>query len=562
MRQPDHAHLPRLGGVALAGGPARASGLLASRITLTSGALATLVALALVYLVPRGGDASAHLYRTFLVERGSLVWDNLWFAGQYPLVSYSLLYYLPAALLGNNALAAIGVVASAVLFARLLWARWGAVARLPAYSFAVLAGGQFFTGDYPYTLGFTALLATLVALQHKRRWLGVACAAVTLGCSPLAFLFLCLALAALFLRPSRDRWREALVAVPLAGLAAIEAGALSLFPSPHLIYPFAVWRLVLGVPVGLLGLALSLRARSGRPLASIFAIWTVATVAGFLIPSPVGHNLLRPSTLVFPLMLLAALLADFRPRWLAIPAVAVAFAANVGPYVATGVARTDPAAKPAFWSPLLSYAAAHGSSDYRLEVVPTINHWEAYYVPRSGFAIARGWYQQLDTGYNPSLYRRPLTPAAYRTWLRSVGVEYVILANTPPAAEAAAERRLLLSGRSGLERVFAAPSGTVYELRDATPLLTGVGPARIEFIGHTSIGGWVARPGTYLLRVHYTPYWVRGSGSLCLQRGPGGMTALHVRRAGSFSFRAPKGVESALAVVFDPDDRPSATCHA
>ncbi|HSC49999.1 MAG TPA: hypothetical protein VLD16_07020 [Gaiellaceae bacterium] len=101
-------------------------------------------------------------------------------------------------------------------------------------------------------------------------------------------------------------------------------------------------------------------------------------------PSPVGHNLLRPGAVVFPLMLLAAALRGFRPRWLVYPAVAAAFVANVGPYVATVVSRSDPAANAAFWRPMLRFVAANPARDFRLEVVPTINHWEAYYVPRAG----------------------------------------------------------------------------------------------------------------------------------------------------------------------------------
>ena len=57
---------------------------------------------ALVHAIgPAPGDAPVHLYRTFLVRDGALIWDNFWYAGTYPLASYSLLYYLPAALIGN-----------------------------------------------------------------------------------------------------------------------------------------------------------------------------------------------------------------------------------------------------------------------------------------------------------------------------------------------------------------------------------------------------------------------------------------------------------------------------
>ncbi|MGD0167742.1 MAG: hypothetical protein ABSC51_10740 [Gaiellaceae bacterium] len=523
------------------------------RVLLICTGIAALVALLLLGVVPVGGDAAAHLYRTLLVRHGVLVWDNLWFAGQYPLVSYSLFYYLFAAVLGNSLLGAVGVVLSAVLFASIVLREWGSIARWPSYAFAVLAGGQFYTGDYPYTLAFTTLLATIWALQRRHTSLAVVCAALTLGCNPLAFLFLCLTLLALFPLSSHPRSRSIVIAVTIVVLVGVEFGALWLFPSRGLYYPFGLWRFVLGVPVGVLGSMLTLRSKGGRPLASLFVVWTIAVIAAFIIPSPFGHNLLRPAAIVFPLMLLAALLAGFKPYWLAIPAVLAAFAANVVPYLTMVSGRADPAAKTSFWAPMLGYVARHPAPNFRLEVVPEFNHWEAYVVPKAGYPMARGWYQQLDSGDNPPLYRSRLTPTAYRAWLRSVGVRYVIAANAAPASGAAPEANLLASGRSGLRKVFEAPSGDVYELPDATPVLTGPAPATLTSQTHRGITGWVSRPGSYLLRVHYTPYWRLMRGSLCLRHGLNGMTQVEVRRPGYFSLRALEKPSALLEIILGSD---------
>jgi hypothetical protein len=523
-------------------------------------AIAGSAALALVVLVPRGGDAAAHLYRTLLVEHGALLWDNLWFAGQYPLVSYSLFYYLPAALVGNPVLAATAVVGSGLLFAALVLRTFGAQARWPAYAFAAVAGGQFFTGDYPYTVGFAALLATLWALQRGRTLLAVACAALTLGCSPLAFLFLGLTLLALWIGSSQPRSRILILGASLGVLAAVELGALLLFPSPGLYYPFGLWRLVLGLPVGLFGIALSCQSRAARPLFWLFLVWTLSTVLAYAVPSPVGHNLLRPGAVVFPLMLLAAALCRFRPRWLAYSALAVALTANVGPYVATVITRSDPAAAATFWTPLLRYVGTHSARDYRLEVVPTVNHWEAYYVPRAGFAIARGWYQQLDNGENPGLNRRGLTAAKYRAWLRSVGVRYVVLAHDTIAPGSLAEARLLRSGASGLRRVHAGSDGSVYELPHPTAIITGPSRAAVTSLSFSGISGWTARRGDYLLRVHYTPLWRVRAGALCPRRAADGMTMLDVRTPGAFWLRAAETPTTVLDMVVDRDEDDSPGC--
>ena len=162
-----------------------------------------LVALLLVALGPAPGDAPAHLYRTLLVHDGALLWDNLWYAGNYPLASYSLLYYLPAVVVGNLPLVVAAAVASTVLFCSIARREWGDAALWPCRAFGVLAAAPVFTGLYSYSLGFTAMLAALRAIQAGRLWLALPLAALTFGFSPLAFVFLCLILAAIVISRRR-----------------------------------------------------------------------------------------------------------------------------------------------------------------------------------------------------------------------------------------------------------------------------------------------------------------------------------------------------------------------
>jgi hypothetical protein len=180
---------------------------------LVCGFLAAAFSALVVLGVPRGGDLAAHLYRTGLVRHGVLVWDNLWFAGQYPLSSYSLLYYLFAAVIGNAALGIAGVAVAAAIFASVAQREWDTVGPWPARVFAVVLAGQAFTAAYPYDMGLATLLATLWALQRGRLWLAACCIVLTLGFSPLAFVLLALALLALFLRRPRVDRRAVVVAV-------------------------------------------------------------------------------------------------------------------------------------------------------------------------------------------------------------------------------------------------------------------------------------------------------------------------------------------------------------
>ena len=397
--------------------------------TLGAAAIALVVGLALVLFGPPPGDLPAHLYRTELVRDGVLVWDTFWYAGHYPLLGYSLLYYFPAALVGNDLVALVSAVASAALFASLAEREWGEAARWPARVFAVVACGPLFTGTYPYAAGLAAALGALKALQLGRRWTAIGLAAVTLGLSPLAFLYLCLAVVAAFLarHPRLDRGAVALGGALLA--LGLFQGALLLLYAEEAEYPFFRVEELLGVVV-LSGLciALTLRAERGRFLAAVFGLWTLAAVIAFLVPSPIGENVTRLRGIVLPLALLAAAVASYRPRWLAGVAVAGALAFTVVPYVGAALHRGDTrSADEAYWEPALDLLRARSTPDYRVEVVPTGDHWESYWLPRAGVPLARGWYRQLDIAQNPLFYEEPLEPEAYRAWLDRLGVRFVLL---------------------------------------------------------------------------------------------------------------------------------------
>jgi hypothetical protein len=498
----------------------------------------------LVAAVPPGGDAPAHLYRTLLVREGVHVWDNLWYAGQYPLVSYSLLYYFPAALVGNEPLVIGAVVVSAALFAALVKGEWGEAGRWPARVFGLLAIAPLFTGTYSYALGFASMLAALLALQRGRAWLFVPFAALTVGFSPLAFVFLCIVLLAGALGRRRITRTTVAVTVALGGVAAVEIAALEAFPSAGR-YPFRTLELAAVLTACALGIALALRAPRGQALAAFFGLWALVSVIGFVVPSPFGENLTRPRSLVFPLMLLTAAVARFRPRLLAVAALGFAFVYNALPYVFVPARVEARTAHRTYWAPALAFLQRHGGPNFRVEVVPTYDHWEAYWLPRSGVALARGWYRQLDIAENPVLYRDKFSPAAYRAWLRRMGIRHVLLPGAHLSSQGAGrEAELLRSGRSGLRRVFRSRDWTIYKLRRAVPLLTGPASAELTSLGHERIEGRVSAPGVYRLRVNYTRYWNVKAGGVCVERTPDGMTAVRASAPGRFTLLVRAGLGS------------------
>jgi hypothetical protein len=269
---------------------------------------------------------------------------------------------------------------------------------------------------------------------------------------------------------------------------------------------------------------------------AFFALWALVSLIGFLVPSPFGENLTRLRQLAFALMLLTAAVAHFRPRLLAFAALAFALGYNAVPYAAD-LSRVDgETPEPEFWAPALTFLRAHADPGFRVEVVPTDQHWESYWLPRAGFAIARGWFRQMDVAENEVLYEQTLSPRAYRRWLRRMGVRFVLLPDAPLDTQGAKQEALLLrSGRSGLTMVFRSADWKIYELRPAVPLLTGSGPARITALGHERIAGWTGTRGDYRLRVNYTRYWKVVRGRVCVAQAADGMTVLRSIRPGPFT---------------------------
>jgi hypothetical protein len=516
------------------------------RDVLICAAIAASAAGLLLGLGPVPADAEVHLYRTYLVEHGALVWDNLWYSGDFPFATYSLLYYFPAAWVGNLPLVVGAVVASTILFASIVRREWSDAGPWPARAFAVFAAAPFFTGLYSYALGLTMLLATLRALQARRLWLSFVAAALCLGFSPLAFGFLLLLLGSLLAARRRLDGSSLAVGVVMAGLAGFELIVLRLFPSGG-VYPFHLVNLAGVLSVCVAGALLARHSRRGAPLLSFFVLWGLTSAAAWAVPTPIGGNWTRLSEIVFPVMLLTASLVRFRPRKLAVFALVSALAYSLTPPLLLVPYRLDdrPAAQ-GFWQSALRYLDRHATPGFRVEVVPTSGHWEAYWIPHAGFALARGWYRQLDMTDNAVLYSHELDASTYTEWLRSNAVEYVLLPETElDPFGGPREAAVLRDHPAGLIRVFRRANWTIYRLRHPTPLLTGPGPANVVSLGHTAIRGVVKQPGRYLLRVHYNALWTTSVGA-CITPGPHGMSWLDVSTAGPFSLTVPS---AAVAIV-------------
>ncbi len=78
---------------------------------------------------------------------------------------------------------------------------------------------------------------------------------------------------------------------------------------------------------------------------------------------------------------------------------------------------SDPELHQSFYQPLLQELSTVAPGPVRVEIPPTLEHWEAAFVAPH-VSLARGWERQLDVANNPIFYTEgALTPGSYRAWL-------------------------------------------------------------------------------------------------------------------------------------------------
>ena len=508
--------------------------------------LAATVASLLAWLAPPGGDLAAHEYqrRLFLVH-GFTLWDNFWYAGRYVFVGYSVLYYPLAALLGIRLLAVLTVALAAAAFALIVEREWGSTARWAALAFALVWPGVILTGEFPFALGVTLALLCLLALQSGRRWTGAALIVLALAASPVAFVLLGVVLVGMAAgRP--PAWRATLVpALALMLAAAAEVLVLHLFPSGTLGFSGVEALEATTFSVGLLVLAW--RPERARALRGVLVAYLLTVVAVYAIPTGLGHDITRLRLLALPLALLVAALCRWRPLPLAIAAVVLAGAWNIVPLAGSWAqAAADHSANPRVWKAPVGYLHTHLSTGYRVEAVDTSQHWPALYLGRAEIPLVRGWFRQDDRPVADLLYRPRYTAAQYVAWLRRLGVQYVVLTNSPPDYSSRREAKIVRSGETGLRKVFRSRDVSIYAVPRPRSIVTGPGRPEVLAFRESRLRIRVSRGGAYHVAVRWSPYWHASTG--CLTRAPGGLLSLHTAAAAT------------VRIGFDVD--PSSLFHA
>jgi hypothetical protein len=510
----------------------RARGVLLDRPSwLPAVALSTALAMVLLAWDPHVRDLAAQSFRVELFERSGLLWNASWYGGHY-VVTYSLLFPPLASLFGTRIVGAASVVVGAYFFDRLVRERWGERARPATLWYGAGAVTMLASGRLSFALGAALALASLRALQQKRAFAAATAALAAALASPVAGAFLAGIVAALVLA-ERERAVRGLLVV--AGAAVIPVVALNVvFPDGGR-EPFSLSSFI-AVPLWSAGALYVTRGmREERSLRAVVALYLCACALIWLIPNPMGGNATRLGALFGGPMLAAVTLAR-RPHVPAVVLVAV-LAGSLYWQVQSAVRDVfdsvgDPATQSTYYEPLQDWLHAHGGRHARIEVPPTLNHWEAAYLsPR--FELARGWLRQLDRTRNHVFYEGRLTAARYRSWLWRNGVRYVALSDASVDYSAKAERRLIAGHPSYLRLRATLPHWRVYEVRGTRPLLQGAGrgDARLISLEPQSFALHSSVRGRFVLRVRSSRFWRLTAGQGCIGRA-GRWTAVRVDRPG------------------------------
>ncbi|MGH2903293.1 MAG: hypothetical protein ACRDK7_06890 [Solirubrobacteraceae bacterium] len=537
-----------------------------ARLALAPWAVALVVAvpLAVVYLIahPPSGDLAAATYRSELFSRvGLTLWDNGWYGGHY-LLGYSLFSPARGALVGERLLLVLSVVTAAGLFGLLIERVFSVKgARAAAVSFAFGLSVELLSGRVAYDIGVAVGLLALFALQRQRTAAALACALLTSLASPVAGAFLALAGLAYALAGDDRRWRG----VALAAAALTPILVLAVVFTEGGWEPFSISAFWPG-EVGVILLALLLGRMAGAPRATrmpsprtlrtlTWGAWCyVAVMAGsYVLHTPVGSNSVRLGELLAAPLVVGLLWEHRRVALALLAPLLLCWQVETSLNDLVSVAG-EASVNESYYAPLLSelHARADGMP-LRVEV-PTLGaHWESVYLPEHGpVLLARGWERQLDARYAPLFYGPRLTPDAYKAWLSENGVSYVALTDGRLDFSSAAEGRLVARGLPYLREVWSSAHWRLYAVRDATPLAQR--PAKLTSVGADSFTLSAPRPGSYSVKVRFTPYWAIEQGHGCVGGAPGGWTEVDARHAGTIRI----GIDFSLARVFDHAPR----CHA
>ena len=465
---------------------------------------------------PRISDLPAAEFRTWLFEtQGFTLWNGQWYAGHHT-PGYSIVFPPLAALLGGpEVVGALSTLASAAIFTAIVHRHFGAAARWGAVWFGFAAGTLLFSSRLPWGLGAAFALGSVLALQRGRPWVAALLGVLATLSSPVAGAFLAMGAAAYAL--AGHRRDGAIVAAsglvpPLVLTTAFPEGGYH----PFVFSSFWI------VPVVALAAIPFFGARE-RVLQIACVLYTLVAFFTVLVHTPFGGNTVRLGQLIGGPLLLCAVLARPPRGHFARAGAAVLLAALLwwqwGPILREyDKVADDPSTQASFHAPLVEFIERNPGPPARIAIPQMRSQWESYYVAKE-YPSARGWLRQVDVELNPLFYEGELTPERYEQWLRENAVRWVAVPDAPIGYGGDREVELIDRGLPYLRERERVGEWRVYEFAGPHPLVVAEGSARITAtrLRTDEVELRVDRPGSAIVRVHFTPYW-RLTGPGCVER--------------------------------------------
>ena len=490
-----------------------------------------------------GWDDAAHVYKVFLMREGQGVfWDTYWYGGSYGAITYGFVYYWLAQFIPGPVLVALASGLLPLFFYLYQRGAWGIDDVWPSWLFVAVLCMYQANGQDPFLVALCLAMAGLALLAAARPLLAALLVGLAVFANPLALFVVGVFLVGDFVGRRALRRRYLVFAAWLAPFVVARVLVGVAFAEPTS-YVNEFNQMVLFWSFALAGIALAgLNAvHPRRPFAILFFTYALIIAASYLTPqSPLGNNVGR-FAMVFGISLLLLLRNDRLRRLFgvvplsSIPIILFALLQLSSAYHHYTNHSDHRATEAGFFAPALATAERLYDPDYRVHVVAPRRHWEALFFPKAGFPITRGWYRQADAIHN-GLFYEGYTASEYLAWLRRMGVEYVFLPEEPLDSWSRNERGILLSSPL-FQKVERLDGWRVFRVPDPQPLIVPLdgGDAHVLEVGHLSVRFVVERPGRFLLKVSYTPYWELEGGTV--SEGAGGFTEMDVPEPGEYELR-------------------------
>ena len=503
------------------------------RPALIATGVGALLAWGFLLLPPMNSDLAAQLARAdFASNYPVSIIDFRWFGGTVE-YGYTLWATALMAHLGTKVTGALAAVIGTWYTTRLLHRLRPSRPVLGGIAAAVTQVANVVEGRITFACGLTCglIAVTLFTTSRIPRWPAVSLAVLFSllcgGASPVAALLLWVAgaVALLLHRP--------LAAAVLIIPSGIASAIISVIFGDGGHQPFTFYDCLFSFSALLIVLISTPRRCRAIRLGALIGM--LGVVAAFVLPTPVGSNATRLS-LLFALPVVAAFI-QWRNRLLTVLAVLGVGVLQLPVAISTLASTGRASGYSDYYSPVITEIRSRGPLTGRVEVPEMAGHWDSVYLAR-GVPLARGWLRQTDVRLNDAVfYKRRPTPQTYRTFLLDNAVQYVAVPDAELTRYGRDEWALINTGLPYLSPIWRNAHWTVYEVRDASPLVDP--PGRV--ISQQPDAVVLALPADQTIRVRLRWYRWLGMESqdkqACITQD-GLYVTLHTGSGGNYTFNS------------------------